>query len=130
MSTLLVLFIIGNRPINQYGHNSDLWICSITIYSIIIVLTSIKIAMHVRHWTSIFFISLIVCSLAPYLIYVWISNYALSQYVEGTVIMCFTDFLTYCVVILVTFFAVVIISITVYLTFHSTKMVKKIKLKM
>lgn len=130
MSTLLVLFIIGNRPINANGHNSDLWICSITIYSIIIVLTSIKIAMHVRHWTSIFFISLIVCSLAPYLIYVWISNYALSQYVEGTVIMCFTDIFTYCVVILVTFFAVVIISITVYLTFHSTKMVKKIKLKM
>lgn len=130
IATMLVLFIIDTRPIDSDGHNSDLWMCSITLFSIVIILNTIKIAMHVQYWTKLFVFAIVVCSLAPYLIYVWISNYALSQYVERTTIMCFRTYLTYFVVIFVTCLALLIISIIIYIMFHSNEMLKKIRFKM
>lgn len=80
--------------------------------------------------TALFLFSLIGCSLIPYLIYVWISNYALSQYVEGTVIMCFKSYTTYFVVLFISLIAIIFISVVIYITFHKNPMIIKILLKM
>jgi phospholipid-translocating ATPase len=130
VSTLLVLYLIGTRAINSGGYTSDLWMCSITIYSIIIILSSVKIFMHVQHMTLLFIFSLIACSLTPYLVYMWISNYTLSRYVKGTVIMCFRNFNTYCVVLFVSCLAILFISVVNYIIFHRNGMTRKILLKM
>jgi len=103
---------------------------SITIYSIIIILNNVKITMHVRHWTGLFIFSVVVCSLAPYLIYVWISNYTLAKYVHGTVVMSFRNPATYLVVTFITIFCIMIVSLVIYAMFHTNKMVKKLRLKM
>lgn len=86
--------------------------------------------MHVQYWTKLFVFSLVVCSLGPYLIYVWISNYTMSQYVERTAIMCFRTLLTYFVVIFVTCLALLIINIVIYILFHNNSILKKIRLNM
>jgi hypothetical protein len=121
---------VSRWPIGTYGHQADLWMVSITIYSIIIILSNIKIAMHVRHWTGLFIFSVVVCSLAPYLIYIWISNYTLAKYVHGTVIMSFRNPATYLVVTFITIICIMIVSLIIYATFHTNKMVKKLRLKM
>ena len=130
IATYLSVEIIGSRPINKHGYNSDLWMVSITIYSIVIILNTIKISMHVRHWTGMFLFAVLVCSLAPYLIYMWISNYSLSKYVAGTVIMSYQSCLTYFIVVFVCILSIVIISVIIYLHFHSNKIIKKIRLRM
>jgi len=130
ITTTLILNLIGTLPINSNGYNSDLWMSSIEIYTTIIILNTIKIAMHVRHWTKLFLTAIIGCSLGPYLIYIWISNYTLQKYVSGTVIMCFQNLITYFVFILLCSLSIVIISLILYITFHSNKTMKKIRLRM
>jgi formate/nitrite transporter FocA (FNT family) len=121
---------VSRLPISPRGHQADLWMVSITIYTVVILINNIKIAMHVRHWTGLFLFSVIGCSLAPYLIYVWISNYTLSKYVHGTVIMSFRNPTTYLVVTLITIVCIIIVSLAIYITFHTNKMAKKLRLKM
>lgn len=130
ITSIICICIMTSSSINSHGHQSDLWMVSITIYSVIILLNTIKIAMHVRHWTGLFLFSVIGCSLMPYLVYIWISNYTLSKYVHGTVIMSFITPVTYFVVTLVTILCVIIVSIIIYVNFHSNKMVKKLRIKM
>ena len=103
---------------------------SITIYSVIIILNNVKIAMHIRHWTVLFLFSVIGCSLVPYLCYIWISNYTLSKYVQGTVRMSFVTPTTYLVVILVTILCIAIVSLIIYISFHGNKVMKKLRFKM
>jgi len=86
--------------------------------------------MHVRHWTALFLIAVVCCSLAPYLIYVWISNYTLSKYVHGTIMMSFRTPVTYFVVLLVVILCLIIVSLIIYISFHGNKMVKILRFKM
>ena len=117
--TLILLYTMSVRPIGVEGYNSDLWMTSIEIYTMIILLVNIKLSIEVRHWTKILFVSVVVFSLGTFLGYLWVSNYILSQYVEGTVIMCFRNPITYFIVLFVCLVAVVYNSLVVYVLFHS-----------
>jgi len=57
------------------GRNSDFWMMSITIFTCVIFVVNLKIALTTQYWTWIFFLSILLTSLIPYFIIVVISGY-------------------------------------------------------
>jgi hypothetical protein len=108
------------------GYNSDLWMISLTVYSAVILINNLKLAMHVRHWTTLLILSMILTSFMPYLGFVWLTNYFIARYVQRTAIMSFQCILTYCVVILTTVFMMLITSNVIYFLFKKTGLVQQI----
>lgn len=131
MSTLIIIYVIGARTISRNGHNSDLWIVSVSVYSSIIVIATLKLAIHVRHWTLLIAFSIIFCSLGPYLSYVWLSNFFFSRYrIQGTIIMSFRTGATYLAIVLVSCLMVMINSIIIYSRFHKNKLTRRMQIIM
>lgn len=122
--------VIGGQTIGRGGYNSDLWMCSITIYSLVIVVNSIKIVMHVRYWTKLLLFAIVGTSLAPYLIYVWISNYALNRFVQNTPLMCFQNILTYCLTIFFSCLLIAFLSTMLKMLFDCQPLIKKLLFRM
>jgi len=130
-TVLLIIFTIGNKTLNQHGYNSDLWIVSVSVYSSIIMICTFKLAIHVRHWTLLILMSIILCSLAPYLSYVWISNYYFSRYrIEGTIIMSFRTGTSYLSVLIACILMLAINGIIIYVNFHKNKRLSKMQIIM
>lgn len=128
---MIIIYVIGSRTMSRNGHNSDLWIVSVSIYSSIIVIATLKLAIHVRHWTLLIAVTIIFCSLAPYISYVWISNYFFSQYrIQGTIIMSFKTGASYLTIVLVSCLMVMINSIIIYSRFHKDKLTSKMQMIM
>jgi hypothetical protein len=130
-SVMLIINTIGNKTLNRNGYNSDLWIVSVSIYTSIIMICTFKLAIHVRHWTLLIFLSIIFCSLAPYLAYVWISNFYFSRYrIEGTIIMSFRAGTSYLSVLITSILMLAINGIIIYINFHKNKRLSKMQILM
>lgn len=125
------MHVFSHGPIGTEGYNSDIWIISITIYSTIIIIDTIKLATQIRHWTLLVFISIIVCSLTPYLIYIWISNYRFSRYMmEGAVLMSFKISSGYFSVLFISIVTLIVNTIANYISFQRNKLLSRMKLIM
>ena len=75
----LIIFIICTYTINydsldSSGYSPDLWVFSISIYTCIIFLVDIKIALNTQYWTLIGLAVIICTSLLLYICYVFISS--------------------------------------------------------
>lgn len=57
------------------GYNSSLWGISITIYTAIVLIVDIKLAIHTKYWTSFNVIALTLLSFIIYICYMIISNF-------------------------------------------------------
>ena len=57
------------------GYNSSLWGVSITIYTAIVIIVDLKLAIHTKYWTSFNVIALVIFSLIIYIAYLIISNF-------------------------------------------------------
>jgi uncharacterized membrane protein len=130
IAALAGIYLIGGSAIGNAGYNGDLWMSSVIIFTIVIIVLTIKLAMHIRHWTKMMLFAITICSLAPYLIYIWISNYTLSKHVKGTIIMSFRTPQTYFIVIFFSVLDVLIVSVIIYISFSLNRAMKKITLKM
>ena len=64
-----------------------------------ILVVTFKLATHTKFWSSFLFFAISVLSLALYLAYMWISSYAFSEYIKGTVYTAFTVGETYLTVL-------------------------------
>lgn len=56
------------------GYSPDLWVVSITIYSTIILIVDVKIALNTKYWTLIMALAIVLTSIIPYFLYVFIAN--------------------------------------------------------
>ncbi len=72
------------------GYNGDMWLIGLTIFSTTIVVVTFKLSTHTKFWSVFLFIAVSFLSLALYLSYMWISNYAFSDYVVGTTYIAWT----------------------------------------
>lgn len=128
---MLIISTIGNKTLNNHGYNSDLWIVSVSIYTSIIMMCTFKLAIHVRHWTVLILVSIIFCSLAPYLAYVWISNFYFSRYrIEGTIIMSFRTGTSYLSVLITSILMLAINGAIIYYNFYKSKRLSKMQVLM
>ncbi|KAL4496106.1 hypothetical protein ABPG72_015528 [Tetrahymena utriculariae] len=65
---------IQNDAMSSDGLSPDLWVVSITLYSAIILVVDVKLAVNTRYWTKSMLYSLIFTSLVPYFLYIFIAN--------------------------------------------------------
>jgi hypothetical protein len=79
--TVVLYFILSQNAVNSNGVNSSYWLVGLTIYSAVILVVTFKLSSHTRFWSLILFVAIIFFSLGFYIIYMWISNYAFSNYV-------------------------------------------------
>lgn len=107
------------------GYSSNLQLVSITIYTTIIMLDTLKLCMQVRHWTKLLFLTIVLLSIAPYLSFIWILNYKFKRPVQGVLIVYFTSIKTYFSVLVIAIILIGINGIMIYLRFHSQKILKK-----
>lgn len=67
-------FALENNAINKRGQMSGMWVYSISIYTTIILVVDLKIALHTKYWTILSICVLLGTSLLIYIAYVFISS--------------------------------------------------------
>ena len=127
------IFYIINRTlesvsINQNGINSNLHIISVTIFTAIIIIVTIKLCMQVQHWTKLLFFCIIVLSIIPYVGFMWVVNFYFNRPIQRILIVCFTNAKAYLTVIALSIILIGINGIFVYVRFHSHRILKKMKI--
>lgn len=118
--------VLGSLSINIDGHGSSLQIVSITIYTAMIMLVTIKLSIQVRHWTKLLFISILFLSVGPYIAFMWVLNYRFKRPVQGTLHIYFSSVKTYMVILLIVMVLLAINGIMIYIRFHSHRILKQI----
>lgn len=89
--TVILYYILSETSLNSNGVSSSYWLVGLTIYSAVILVVTFKLSTHTRFWSVISFVTIIFFSLGFYVAYMWISNYALSDYVKGTTFIAWTS---------------------------------------
>lgn len=67
-------FSITNSAMNSSGLSPDLWVYSISIYSSIILVVDVKLALNTKYWTNIMAMSILITSIGLYFLYIFIAN--------------------------------------------------------
>jgi hypothetical protein len=74
-----IYFIVAKSldtiSVGSSGINSNLYYISITIFTAVIIIGTIKLCMQVNHWTKLLFFTIIVLSIIPYVGFMWVVNY-------------------------------------------------------
>ena len=112
------MFIISETSINGTGINSDYWIVSLTIFSSVIFVVTFKLATHTRFWTIYLLISILITSLGFYALHMWLTNFALTDYVEGTTLVAWTSIETYFIVLFCACMVLFVDGIVVFIDFR------------
>lgn len=85
------LYIISQASVNSSGINSDYWLVSLTIYSSVIMVVTFKLATHTKFWSSILVVAIIITTIGFYILHMWLTNFALTDYVYGTTLVAWTS---------------------------------------
>jgi signal transduction histidine kinase len=93
----------------------------------VILVVTFKLATHTRFWSVILFITITFLSLGFYVIYMWISNYALSDYVEGTAFIAWTSIETYFIVLFCICLILFIDGVVVFMDFRKGSYASKMR---
>jgi hypothetical protein len=129
--TVIFYFILSQKAVNSNGISESYWLVGLTIYSAVIMVVTFKLATHTRFWSILLFITIIFLSLGFYIVYMWISNYALSDYVKGTALIAWTSIETYFVVLLCVCGILFVDGLVVFMDFrkgsYASKMRKIVK---
>lgn len=109
----------------DHGYNSNLQLVSVTVYTSIIMLSTLKLCIQVRHWTKLLLLTIIFLSIVPYFGFVWLLNYYFKRPVQGIMYIYFTSTKTYFSILLLVLILVGINGILVYFKFYSHKIISK-----
>jgi hypothetical protein len=63
------------------------------------MVVTFKLASHTKFWSLMLLFSIIFLSLGLYVAYMWVSNYALTVYMQGTAMKFFTTGDTYLIIL-------------------------------
>lgn len=118
--------VLGSQSITIDGYGGSLQIVSITIYTAVIMLDTIKLSIQVRHWTKLLFISILFLSVGPYIAFMWVLNYRFKRPVQGALHIYFSSIKTYMVILLLIMVLLAINGIMIYIRFHSHRILKQV----
>lgn len=104
-----------------------MWIVGQTMFSAVILVVTFKLATHTKFWSVFVFIAVSLLSLAFYISYMWLSNYALSEHLVGTTYIAWTTAETYFVVIFCTVFVLMIDGIVLSIDFDRGGYISKMR---
>jgi len=125
--TVILYFILSEVSVNGNGYSTSYWLVGITIYSAVIMVVTFKLSTHTRFWSIILFVTIIFLSLGFYVAYMWISNYVLSDYVEGTAYIAWTSIETYFVVLLCVCGVLFVDGLVVFMDFRKGSYASKMR---
>ena len=105
---LVSLYTLNKGIILQSGITSDLWVFSIIMFSMIILMVDLKLALYTHSWTYLMGISLAIGSIMIYFLYVWIADQISQFNIYKTASLAFSTPLNYlacliCLMILLIF---------------------------
>jgi hypothetical protein len=124
----VILRALITPSINQDGLNSNLYFISVTIYTAVIMIDTLKLCMQVKHWTKLLFFTIIVLSIAPYIGFMWVVNYTFNRPLGRILIISFTSAKAYLSVFVLIIILIAINGIFIYLRFHSHRILKRMKI--
>lgn len=71
---VVVMICVDDQAINSDGQMIDIWFVSITVYTAIILIVDLKLALHTKTWTWINWVSILVFSIGIYIFFVWVGD--------------------------------------------------------
>ena len=76
----VVVFIVAywshrDAILHEDGRNNDLWSFSVTVFTAVILIVTLKLVLYTRMLNWVSALSFTLLSLAPYFGYVWVTNY-------------------------------------------------------
>lgn len=83
------------------GWDGDLWTLSVTAFTSIYFVVTLKLLNFIRFYTIFHFIAIFLCSFLVYYSYVWVSNYLTFSYTYSMIGVLHTSPLFYLTVLLV-----------------------------
>ena len=112
------LYIISHLAVNSTGINSDYWLVSLTIYSTVIMVVTFKLSTHTKFWSIILVAAILITTIGFYVLHMWLTNFALTDYVYGTTKVAWTSLETYFVVLLCVCMVLFVDGIIVFVDFN------------
>eukprot|EP01017_Pseudomicrothorax_dubius_P049053 TRINITY_DN9054_c0_g1_i2.p1 TRINITY_DN9054_c0_g1~~TRINITY_DN9054_c0_g1_i2.p1 ORF type:complete len:531 (+),score=99.30 TRINITY_DN9054_c0_g1_i2:502-2094(+) len=67
-------YIFQTVILTRDGYNGDMWVYSITLYTCVVLVVSLKLALHTKYWTTMSLASFVV-TIGFYYVYTWFANY-------------------------------------------------------
>lgn len=104
--------------VNTGGYNSDLWLVGMTTFSCVICVVTFKLCTHTKFYSGIFIFCVLILSLCLYLAYMWISNYYITDNIQGTTVVAWTSVEPYLTVLFCVCFVLFIDGIVVHIDFN------------
>ena len=92
---IVTLYTLNDGIILSSGITADLWVFSINMFSIIILMVDLKLALYTHSWTYLMGVSIMVGSLVIYFVYVWIADQIIQFNIFKTASLVFSTPLTY-----------------------------------
>ena len=75
--------------LNIDGFSGDLWIFSIVLFTLVVFLANIQLAISIRYWYLLTILAFLIPTFGAYVSYMWISNFIISFPIAFTVSMLF-----------------------------------------
>ena len=66
------MFRLGG--LGSQGHNTDYWTMSVTYYTAILLVVDIKLALSTKFWTNFYWLSIVISSLAAFVVYLYMTD--------------------------------------------------------
>ena len=115
-ATILCMEVVGGEDsLDANGYSGGYAIFSVNLYSAVLMMVSLKLCVHVRHWTWLLFISMAVISLATYVGFMWFSHNTFTLLLIGSIDTYFATAKTWFVVLLMSCWVLAIGGLLVWL---------------
>lgn len=92
---VMTLFVCENSIVVQSGGTADIWCFSIMMFSSIILMVDLKLAIYTHSWTYLMGISIGLGSIVIYFVYVWIADQIKEFHIYKTASLAFSTSLNY-----------------------------------
>ena len=87
--------------LNEDGFSDDFWMFSIVLFTLVVLIANIQLAISIRYWYLLTFLAFLIPTFGAYVAYMWISNFIIQFPLAFTVSMLFRSSQFYLLVILV-----------------------------
>ena len=116
--TFFTIYVLSNVSINGTGINSSYWLVSLTIYSSTILVVTFKLITHTKFWSWFLVIAIVVTAFGFYCLHMWLTNFTLTDYVQGTTVVAWSSGLCYLVVLFCVCMILFVDGMVVFLDFE------------
>jgi len=93
------IFLIGNTIVVKEGHVTDMWYVSITLYTTIVAVVTLKIIIYTRFWTWMNYCAILFFTIFLYCIWMLIADNIKFFWVYKTIYMLLTSWHFYLTVL-------------------------------